>query len=63
MRKDCRDDVAQFHAKRCKGAPDQEACKGTIAACPLAGEECKILPCIDRSIGGQSDGRVEVIGR
>jgi 5'-nucleotidase/UDP-sugar diphosphatase len=63
VRKDCRDDVAQFHYKRCEGAPDQEACKGPVAACPLAGEECKILACIDKSIGSLSDNRVELVGK
>jgi len=63
VRKDCRDDVAQFHFKRCEGAPDQEACKVPVAACQLAGEECKILSCIDKTIGSQSDNRVELIGK
>jgi 5'-nucleotidase len=59
----CRDDVAQFRERRCVGAPDQLACKIPIAACEVAGEECKILSCIDPSLGGASDGRVEMIGR
>ena len=63
VRKDCRDQVAQFHAKRCDGAPDQLACKVPVAACQLAGEECKILSCIDKTIGSVSDNRVELIGR
>lgn len=63
VRKDCRDDVARFHASRCKGAPDQQACRTPIKACDLAGEECKILACIDSSIGGVTDGRVEMLGR
>ena len=61
--KQCRDDVAQFHAKNCAGAPNQAACRGPIAACQLGGEECKILSCIDAKIGGVSDGRVEMVGR
>jgi 5'-nucleotidase/UDP-sugar diphosphatase len=63
VRKDCRDDVAQFRAKRCKDAPDIAACRAPIGACQLAGEECKILACIDPSIGAVSDNRVEMIGR
>ena len=63
VRKDCRDQVAQFHAKRCVGAPDQEACRIPVSACQLAGEECKILACIDKTIGSISDNRVELIGR
>ena len=59
----CRDQVAQFHEASCKGAPEQDACKGPVAACPLAGEECKILSCVDNTIGGASDNRVELIGQ
>lgn len=63
VRKDCRDQVAQFHIQRCAGAPNQEACKTPVGACSLAGEECKILACIDQTIGSFTDGRVELIGR
>ncbi|MBX3191713.1 MAG: 5'-nucleotidase C-terminal domain-containing protein [Labilithrix sp.] len=63
VRADCRDQVARFHAQRCQGAPDQEACRVPISACKLAGEECKILACIDATIGSFTDGRVELIGR
>jgi 5'-nucleotidase len=59
----CRDQVAQFHAKRCAGAPDQLACRTPIRACELAGEECKILSCIDKTIGNLSDNRVELVGK
>ncbi len=61
--KDCRDQVAQFHAKVCAGVPDQLACRTPVKACELAGEECKLLSCIDKSIGSISDGRVELIGK
>ena len=63
VRKDCRDQVAQFHVQRCAGAPNQEACRTPVGACALAGEECKILSCIDNTIGSFTDGRVELIGR
>ncbi len=63
VRKDCRDQVAEFHAKRCAGAPDQAACRVSVSACQLAGEECKILSCVDKSLGSASDNRVELIGR
>jgi len=63
VRKDCRDQVAQFHVQRCTGAPNQEACRTPVGACALAGEECKILSCIDNTIGSFTDGRVELIGR
>jgi 5'-nucleotidase len=61
--KACRDDVAQFHFKRCKDAPNQAACQVPVAACQLAGEECKLLACIDKTIGSLSDNRVELIGK
>jgi 5'-nucleotidase / UDP-sugar diphosphatase len=61
--KDCRDLVAQFHAKRCADVPDQMACRTPVRACELAGEECKILSCIDKTIGSATDNRVELIGR
>lgn len=63
VRKDCRDQVADFHAKRCLGAPNQEACRVSISTCQLAGEECKILSCVDKNMGSASDNRVELIGR
>lgn len=59
----CRDEVAQFHLKRCAGAPNQESCQKEVGACPLAGETCKVLTCIDQNLGSKSDGRVEMIGR
>jgi 5'-nucleotidase len=63
VRKDCRDQIAQFHDKRCKDAPDQATCRIPVASCQLAGEECKILACIDKTAGGASDNRVELIGK
>jgi 5'-nucleotidase len=65
VRKDCRDTVAAFHDKRCTGlnAQQTDACKTPIAACQLAGEECKLLSCVDDTIGNFSDDRVEMVGR
>jgi 5'-nucleotidase len=63
VRKACRDEIAQFHNKRCDGARDVAACRIPVNACSLAGEECKILTCIDSNVGSFSDGRVEMIGR
>ncbi len=63
VRRTCRDDVAQFHLKRCAEAPDSAGCKTQVGACSLAGEECKILSCIDSTLGSLTDGRVEMIGR
>ncbi|MCW5836099.1 MAG: bifunctional metallophosphatase/5'-nucleotidase, partial [Labilithrix sp.] len=58
VRRTCRDEVAQFHLRRCTDAPDLTACKTPVNACAIAGEECKILACIDPSIGSVTDGRV-----
>ena len=63
VRKDCRDQVADFHFKRCKGAPNQPACQVQVASCQLAGEECKLLSCIDKTIGSLTDNRVELVGK
>ena len=65
VRRSCRDQVAAFHNQRCAGlaAERVEACKTPLAACQLGGEECKILSCIDASLGNFSDARVEMIGR
>lgn len=65
VRTDCRSRVAAFHQKSCQGVRDQdrEQCKTKLNACSLAGEECKILSCVDSTLGNYSDGRVETIGR
>ncbi len=65
VRTDCRSRVASFHTKSCAGtrAQDRDQCRAKLNACSLAGEECKILSCVDASIGNYSDGRVEMIGR
>lgn len=65
VRRSCRDEVAQFHDQRCASAPASgtDVCLATVNGCALAGEECKILTCIDGSIGSLTDGRVEMIGR
>ena len=62
----CRDDVAAFHRAICArtGRADyQHDCETSIAACQLAGESCKYLACIDRSMGNFSDSRVYMLGR
>jgi len=61
--KQCRDDVARFHNKRCAGAPDALACQNNIGACQLGGESCKILACIDSTLGSFTDNRVRMLGR
>jgi 5'-nucleotidase / UDP-sugar diphosphatase len=63
VRRACRNEVAQFHLQRCQNVKDQAACRTPLNVCSLAGEECKILTCIDSAVGSFSDGRVEMIGR
>jgi hypothetical protein len=61
----CRDDVATFHETACQNAPagDLAQCNTDLDACSLAGEECKILSCVDENLGAITDNRVEMIGR
>jgi 5'-nucleotidase len=63
VRSDCRDGVASFHEKLCKDSPQLDACNTSLDPCSLAGEECKILSCVDANLGARSDNRVEMIGR
>ena len=65
VRNDCRSRVAEFHQRSCADAraQDREQCRTKLNACALAGEECKILSCVDAKLGSYSDGRVEMIGR
>jgi 5'-nucleotidase / UDP-sugar diphosphatase len=61
--KNCREDVARFHVARCAGAPDLATCQNNVGACQLGGESCKILSCIDATLGGFTDNRVRMLGR
>jgi 5'-nucleotidase len=63
VRRDCRDQVATFHDKACAGAQDIDQCRTSLDACSLAGEECKILSCVDDTLGAVSDNRQEMVGR
>jgi 5'-nucleotidase len=66
VRRDCRDSVATFHEKMCavEQTPDAvEGCRTDLDACSLAGEECKILACVDETIGAVTDNRVTMTGR
>ncbi len=63
VRQDCRDSVATFHEKMCQGSPDIDACNTSLDACSLAGEECKILSCVDANLGALTDSRVQMVGR
>jgi 5'-nucleotidase len=63
VRQDCRDDVATFHEKACQSSPDVDQCNTDLDACSLAGQECKLLSCVDQNLGALTDNRVEMIGR
>jgi 5'-nucleotidase/UDP-sugar diphosphatase len=58
VRRDCRDQVAQYHERQCAGSPGLAGCKVDLNACATAGLECTILSCIDSTIGAVTDNRV-----
>ena len=59
----CRDQDAQFHEQTCATSPNMYGCLSDLGACVIAGEECKILSCVDQSLGSTTDNRVEMVGR
>ena len=59
----CRDQVAQFHETACAASPNAFGCLSDLGACVIAGEECKLLACVDQTLGATTDNRVEMIGR
>jgi 5'-nucleotidase len=65
VRQDCRDLVATYHETACAGSPppDLQQCDSDLDACSLAGEECKILSCVDNNLGAITDGRIVMLGR
>ncbi len=63
IRRDCRDQVATFHNGACATSPALLACESDLDACSLAGEECKLLSCVDESEGNFTDNRLEMLGR
>ncbi len=62
----CRADVAAFQRATCDAAPNEEiaqSCIEGISPCASAGEQCKFLACVDKSIGNASDGRLRMVGQ
>ena len=59
VRRDCRDQVATFHNGACTTSPIPDE----LDACSLAGEECKLLSCVDETVGNFTDNRLEMLGR
>jgi 5'-nucleotidase len=63
VRNDCRNQIANFHNRLCAASPFRDACRGDLKACVIAGEECKLLSCVDENLGARIDNRIEVLGR
>ena len=63
VRQDCRDSVATFHETACQGSPQTTQCNTDLDSCSLAGEECKILSCVDANLGALTDNRITMLGR
>jgi 5'-nucleotidase len=59
----CRDGVAAFHDRLCSDSTNAALCEAQLNSCELAGEECKVIACVDASLGATTDNRVEMIGR
>ncbi len=63
VRRDCRSQVASFHAHGCATSPFRIGCQTALNACDAAGEECRILACVDDKAGAVTDNRIQMIGR
>ncbi len=60
----CRDDVAAFHDDEdCTGAKGDALVDCRAKACSQAGEQCKILACLDPALGAKVDARLVMLGR
>ncbi|MDW8361325.1 MAG: bifunctional UDP-sugar hydrolase/5'-nucleotidase [Myxococcales bacterium] len=58
----CRDDVARFVAQdECTGVVDPSVAQRCLCdAAADAGEQCKLLACIDERLGARTDGRIRM---
>jgi 5'-nucleotidase/UDP-sugar diphosphatase len=64
--KSCRADVAAYQRSTCNSASSEavkEQCESALNPCSAAGEQCKFLACVDRSLGNYSDGRLKMVGQ
>jgi hypothetical protein len=59
----CRDDVATFRNTRCKNATDKAACSSALDPCTYGGESCKVLACVDASVGAETDDRLRMVSQ
>jgi 5'-nucleotidase len=62
VRRDCRDQVAQFRDRRC-ATSKSESCRADLDPCTIGGESCKLLACVDDARGAKTDNRVQMLGR
>lgn len=61
---DCRNDIAAFHNNNnCDQSTPEGKAKCQLAACQEAGEQCKLLACVDPGIGAIVDNRQVMLGR
>jgi 5'-nucleotidase len=64
--KQCRNDLAALQLATCAKAPTpaiEQKCRQELQPCKSAGEQCKYLACVDRSLGNYSDGRIRMVGQ
>lgn len=61
---DCRNDVATFHdGEDCDQSTVEGKAKCRKEACQIAGEQCKLLACVDGALGAKVDNRQVMLGR
>lgn len=61
---DCRDDIASFQSKlSCNQSTPDARAKCHTDSCRIAGEQCKLLACVDAAIGAKVDNRQVMLGR
>ncbi len=64
--KQCRNDLAALQLEICARAASpviEKQCREQLDPCKSAGEQCKFLACVDRSLGNFSDGRIRMVGQ
>jgi 5'-nucleotidase len=61
----CRDQVAEYRARRCAGAPDSSAadCQAAVSPCDASSQICQIVSCVDDSLDAVTDNRIVMVGQ
>lgn len=59
----CRDQVAQYRARRCEGALPGSTCEADISPCDASSEVCQIVACVDDKLNAITDNRIQMVGR